>query len=67
MVVMPWIKAEVISVKRKIIQVGGHGDSAQLLFLGWWCGVLRGSLLLLWGVSYNAKLGICHSREKFFQ
>ena len=66
MVATPLMRAEVISVRRKIIQVGGHGGFVNLLFLGWWWGVLRESLLILWGFSYNKMFGICHSREEFF-
>ena len=47
---MPCMRADVISIKGENIQVGGDAGSADLLSIGWWCGVMRESLLILWGV-----------------
>ena len=32
-----------------------HAGSANLLSLGWWCGVMSESLLILCGVPYNER------------
>jgi hypothetical protein len=48
---MPCMRADVISIKGEIIQVGGHLGLVNLLFFGCWCGVMRERLLILWGVS----------------